>query len=356
LKDQDGSDYWSHPVLGVRFFEDAKTGRDVAAIGEAQRFYGLVHHVGEGTGDMLIKCWKVSQTYGQEAMIPKLKNPAGARLGDKVSFEVLEGAEGARPLAVLVQVTGHVHIAPEDSGYSNEVRRQVLYYLSDENLVTDQFFQDVMAKNDGWLPMSTILSCARMKQMQATCQSVFAAVRDATHLIKLKEGPPGEEAVARTTPSPPLMRTTPPPPLMSKGVGKGQNLQPWAPTGNQPAAKVLPKPPTPTAATLRPSKDDRFYAGKVKAQMRVEPYKLFISCDEIVRAYGCDAFFLPNAKPSSVSEGSLIVFTVPEDSEIGVPPQANFVAELAHWAAWSRRQATAECPAPTVEGLGSNKQ
>jgi len=60
-----------------------------------------------------------------------------------------------------------------------------------------------------------------------------------------------------------------------------------------------------------------------------EPYKILISCDEISKVYGCDAFCLPSTKPSTVSVGSLVVFTVPEDSEIGVEPQASFVAELA---------------------------
>jgi len=262
-----------------------------------------------------------------------------------------ERAEGARPLAVSVQVTGHVDIAPEDAGYSHEVRRHVLYYMSDENLRKDQFFQEVIAKNDGWLPMSTILGCARMKQMKATCEGVFAVVRDATDLIKLREGPPGREAIGRTTP---------PPPLIPKGGGKGQNFQPRVVAGNQQSAWVPPKPPSPPAPTprpavtlttsarppaapaltsqsapaevehsdARPSKDDRFYAGRVKMQMQ-DPDTMLIACDEISKIYGCDALFLPSAKPSSVSAGSLVVFTVPEDSEIGVAPQANFVAELA---------------------------
>eukprot|EP00435_Cladocopium_sp_Y103_P065725 s392_g27.t1 len=49
------------------------------------------------------------------------------------------------------------------------VRKQVEYYLSDENLKYDKFFHEKIAENtDGWLDMTLILQCNKMKTMRAT--------------------------------------------------------------------------------------------------------------------------------------------------------------------------------------------
>jgi len=67
------------------------------------------------------------------------------------------------------------------------VRKQVEYYLSDENLRGDKFFNEKIASNEeGWLEMSLILSCNKMKAMRANLEDVIAALKDSK--LELKEG------------------------------------------------------------------------------------------------------------------------------------------------------------------------
>jgi len=323
--------------------------------GKSETFFGLVHQVGEKTGNMLVKSWKVSERYGQEAMIPKLANPAGAVLGDKISFEVLEREDGARPLAVNIQVRGHVDLSATGAqAPANELRRQVLYYLSDDNLRTDKFFQGIIASNEGgWISMTTILGCPRMKQMKATCEGVFAALRGATE-VELREAPAGEEALRRTSPPPPLDTSNVrewgggPPKGQAKGQAKGEAKGEFGKGKGEPRAKGEARPSLPAGEPC----EDVYYAGVVKSQMRMEPRKLFISCDEISQAFGRDAYFLPSQKPKAVEVGSLVVFAVPADSEVGFSPQASFVAQLAPLGSLGREEAEEE-PASNGAGAGA---
>jgi len=67
------------------------------------------------------------------------------------------------------------------------VRKQVEYYLSDDNLRTDKFFSEkIRSTEEGWLDMSLILSCNKMKAMRATLDDVVAALKDSK--IEMKEG------------------------------------------------------------------------------------------------------------------------------------------------------------------------
>jgi len=66
------------------------------------------------------------------------------------------------------------------------VKKQVEYYLSDENLRHDRFFSEKIAGDtEGWLDMSLILSCNKMKAMRATKEDVVAALKDSK--LELKE-------------------------------------------------------------------------------------------------------------------------------------------------------------------------
>jgi len=304
--------------------------------GKSETFFGLVHQVGEKTGNMLVKSWKVSERYGQEAMIPKKANPSGAVLGDKISFEVLERPDGARPLAVNVQVRGHVDLSPEAIGPPEELRRQVLYYLSDDNLRTDKFFQDIIAKSEGgWIDMSVVLGCPRMKQMRATCKGVFAAVRGCPE-VELREAPAGSEAIRRTRP-PPLLEKTAAREWGSRGPAKGKAKGGSGGSG-EPAAGGADATANDDGGGAAEEGADLYYAGVVKSQMRMEPRKLFISCDEITQAYGRDAYFLPDEKPTGVEVGSLVVFAVSASSEVGFSPHASFVGRLAPLGSLGRQE------------------
>ncbi|CAE7393948.1 La [Symbiodinium sp. CCMP2456] len=69
------------------------------------------------------------------------------------------------------------------------VRKQVEYYLSDENLKYDKFFHDKISANaDGWLDMSFILSCNKMKSMRAGKDDVIAALKESKIELNVNEG------------------------------------------------------------------------------------------------------------------------------------------------------------------------
>jgi len=66
------------------------------------------------------------------------------------------------------------------------VRKQIEYYLSDENLKYDKFFSEKMsADKDGWLDLNLVLSCNKMKAMAATKEDVMAALKDSK--IEIRE-------------------------------------------------------------------------------------------------------------------------------------------------------------------------
>merc|ERR1719161_3333241 len=69
------------------------------------------------------------------------------------------------------------------------LRKQVEYYLSDQNLMYDKFFHEKISANpEGWLDMSLILSCNKMKAMRATKELVLDALKDSPVEIKDPEG------------------------------------------------------------------------------------------------------------------------------------------------------------------------
>lgn len=66
------------------------------------------------------------------------------------------------------------------------IRKQVEYYLSDDNLKHDKFFHDKISANaEGWLEISLILSCNKMKVMRATREDVLASLKESK--IEVKE-------------------------------------------------------------------------------------------------------------------------------------------------------------------------
>jgi len=279
-----------------------------------EQFFGLIYQEGATTGNMLIKAYKVVEKYGQEAMLPKLMNPAGATVGDRISFEVLEREPGARPLATSVEIRGKVKTEDLPTGPSTPLPRtmkeQVLYYLSDENLRKDKFFHDLISVTPGgWLGMQTILGCRRMQQMGATAEKLIEQLRDVAE-IEVRETP-GQEAVRRLAPLPPLEVSTD---KGDKGKGKGKGGKggggSWGAVSSQ----------------------DTFYAGIVAKQSQSQPHKFLITCDEVKAQFKQDAFFLREQKPPEVDVGSLVVFTILAPGNSATPgwaPKAAFIARLA---------------------------
>lgn len=99
----------------------------------------------------------------------------------------------------------NVEKGPEsDLPREDQIRLQTLYYLSDENLRHDAFFQGIMAGAEGgWVSLLTILGCRKLQSLEATLEEVLEALRD-VEWLELREFPAGSEAVRRRTPPPQL--------------------------------------------------------------------------------------------------------------------------------------------------------
>jgi len=89
-----------------------------------------------------------------------------------------EDAKAAEPPSKKLKQT------PPDAA---AVRKQVEYYMSDENLKGDQFFHEKISGNgEGWLALSLILSCNKMKAMKATLEDVVKSLDGSK--LELKDG------------------------------------------------------------------------------------------------------------------------------------------------------------------------
>jgi len=75
---------------------------------------------------------------------------------------------------------------PKTSPDLAAVRKQIEYYLSDDNLKFDQFFHEkITGTPDGWLDVSLVLSCNKMKAMRATKEDVLEALKESK--IEMKD-------------------------------------------------------------------------------------------------------------------------------------------------------------------------
>lgn len=103
-----------------------------------------------------------------------------------------------------------------------KVKRQVEYYLSDDNLKFDKFFHERISANaEGWLPFVNILSCRRIQNLGATAEDIVKALVDST-AVDVKEIAPNEWAVRRknNTPLPSLEERPPRPNRGGDGSAK----------------------------------------------------------------------------------------------------------------------------------------
>jgi hypothetical protein len=69
-----------------------------------------------------------------------------------------------------------------------DIRKQIEYYLSDENLAQDEFFHEQITKDHGgYLGLHLILKCNKIKKLNITDEKVLAdAVKD-SQLVELNE-------------------------------------------------------------------------------------------------------------------------------------------------------------------------
>ena len=65
----------------------------------------------------------------------------------------------------------------------NQLKAQIEYYLSDENLKRDRFFHEKISEDlNGYLSLEFILACNKVKQSGATKEDIINAIKSSTEL------------------------------------------------------------------------------------------------------------------------------------------------------------------------------
>jgi len=113
----------------------------------------------------------------EEKKVEESKSPEKKEEAPKIAVAVKPAAASGEPEAKRLKPT------PADAG---TVRKQVEYYLSDDNLRHDKFFHDkITGDKEGWLEIALILSCNKMKAMRSTKEDVLEALKGSK--IEVKE-------------------------------------------------------------------------------------------------------------------------------------------------------------------------
>lgn len=69
------------------------------------------------------------------------------------------------------------------------LRQQVEYYMSDKNLEKDGFFYEKVLNDDGgYIDLDLILNCNKIKALNATKDSIGAAIKNSTEVELSAEG------------------------------------------------------------------------------------------------------------------------------------------------------------------------
>jgi len=111
-----------------------------------------------------------------EAKVDKVEESKPAE-APKIAVAVKPAQTSGEPEAKRLKPT------PPDAA---TIRKQVEYYLSDDNLKGDKFFHErITGNSEGWLEIASILSCNKMKAMRATKEDVLEGLKGSK--IEVKE-------------------------------------------------------------------------------------------------------------------------------------------------------------------------
>ncbi|KAL0266177.1 UNVERIFIED_CONTAM: hypothetical protein PYX00_011894 [Menopon gallinae] len=67
-----------------------------------------------------------------------------------------------------------------------KIRKQVEFYFSDSNYRIDTFLRSECGRNDGWIPISTLLSFKRLSSLNATVDAVREALKESA-VVEISE-------------------------------------------------------------------------------------------------------------------------------------------------------------------------
>jgi len=165
--------------------------RDTNACEKEDRLMGTLKSFNENTGYGFICCAAASEKYGRDVFINRQEYDAAGCpvVGSSLTFAVLTNDDG-RPQAAHVIKDGIDIPSPTDfngqivSDYDRvrALRKQVEWYFSDANLSTDEFFyRKISADMDGWLSVMWLLRCRKIKDLNASAQSICQSL-ESSHL------------------------------------------------------------------------------------------------------------------------------------------------------------------------------
>ena len=70
-----------------------------------------------------------------------------------------------------------------DEKTKNDIKRQIEYYLSDENLETDEFFHKIIsAEKDGYLDLDIIMQCKKVQKSSWDKNMIIESIKDSTQV------------------------------------------------------------------------------------------------------------------------------------------------------------------------------
>lgn len=78
--------------------------------------------------------------------------------------------------------------AVEPGALEKKIIRQVEFYFGDRNLRRDKFLLEQIKKDDGWVPLSVLLTFNRLKQLSDDSEVVSTALRASTVLEVSEDG------------------------------------------------------------------------------------------------------------------------------------------------------------------------
>uniref|UniRef100_A0A914HNP9 Uncharacterized protein n=1 Tax=Globodera rostochiensis TaxID=31243 RepID=A0A914HNP9_GLORO len=90
-----------------------------------------------------------------------------------------------------------------EQGMDEKIMKQVEFYFGDINLPRDKFLQEEMKKDDGWVPLTTMLKFNRLAALTTDLDQITSALKD-SHLIDVSE----DSAKIRRSPEEPLPENT----------------------------------------------------------------------------------------------------------------------------------------------------
>lgn len=70
---------------------------------------------------------------------------------------------------------------------SNKIKKQIEFYFSDANFRVDAFLKQQSLINNGYIPIKTILTFKKMRELNATEESVIESIKD-SKVVELKDG------------------------------------------------------------------------------------------------------------------------------------------------------------------------